>query len=152
MNNRKAKYTLFKINVLKKVCYFAYRIKSAFGIRTIGFKDLDTLVLMELLTRYKPDLFSVSVASVKDDLDTVDLDVIHDKGIRYDKADYLSIILNAKDRQVRIVKGENLNNYISDTVESKIVKTMQHKVSNGEIFLGLHLGIKQLQKSLVAPN
>ncbi|WP_298517816.1 hypothetical protein [uncultured Kordia sp.] len=146
--NWKLKYTVFKIKVLQKIQYFIYKLKSAVGIKKIGFKKFDSLVIMELLNQYKPDLFTMNVVSIQDNLDTANLEVIHDQGIRLDKSDYLSIILNLKKRQVRIVKGKNLNKYIDDSMESEIVKEMQSKITTGEIIFGLHLGMKRIQKCL----
>lgn len=152
MNHWKIKYNVLKVKFTTEWKYVTYRLKSRFGIKTIGYEKSHGLILIKLLDRYKPRVYSVHVTSTKSNLDLIDLQSIHDYGIRLNKADYLSIILNQNDLQVKVVTGEKLRTYIEESTETEIEKAMQEKIEAGEILAGLELGIKRISHCLKKRN
>jgi len=148
MNRWKIKYKVLEIKIIQEIWYLIYRLKTSIGIKTIGFGKFDGLVLMKLLSKYKPDIYYMHVLSIADNLDSIDLEAVHENGIRLDNADYLSIILNSNDRQVSIVVGKNLRKYINTRTELEIVNQMEEKVKIGEVIGGIELGMKRIKQCL----
>ena len=69
----------------------------------------------------------MSISRVEEDLSHSDLNAIHDSGIRLNKTDYLTIIINTELKQSFLVVGNNLLQYLPKVEQKKIESTMQSK-------------------------
>lgn len=138
------KYQVFKANIITEITYLLYRIKSILGIKTYGFKKYDSLITIKLLKKYELPIYSMHVIALKKDLNAIDINPIHDDSLRIHKDDYLSIILNHWDKQIKIVVGNNLTVFISDPLKQKIEKEIQAKIHHNEIIAGLEKAMQKI--------
>jgi len=141
----KLKYKFWQTKLIQEYKYLIYKTKAVLGIKTLGYDKFSGLILIRLLKRYKPSIYSMDIVSISDNLESVDLEYVHDYGLRLDKKEYLSIILNPNNKQVKIVVGNNLKQYINNSTKSEIEKIMQSKITEGEIIAGLESGMKKIK-------
>lgn len=140
------KYQIFRVKIITEITYLLYRIKSILGIKTYGFKKYDGLITIKLLKKYELPIYSMHVITLKKDLNAIDVNPIHDNSLRIHKDDYLSIILNHWDKQIKIVVGNNLTVFISDPLKQKIEKEIQAKIHHNEIIAGLEKGMQKIHQ------
>ncbi|AXT51121.1 hypothetical protein D1818_09885 [Aquimarina sp. BL5] len=144
MNQLIIKWNSYKVKFLIELKYLNYKLREVLGLKTIGYNKYNTLVLFKLLKKYELPFYSMHVVTTNQDLRTANLEEIHDYGLRLEKEEYLSIITNMQDEQVRIVVGENMSSLINDFQKSEIENLVQKRVSDGEILAGLEEGMKQV--------
>jgi|GEM_PF-4307279 len=148
----KIRFKILSNKIINVFRYNFFRIKSIFGLKTLGFREHDGLILMTLLRKNRLPIFHMNIKSVSDDLDSVDLDYLHEKGYRFNNKEYLSIIFNSSSRQVRVVVGESMTPFIDNMVKNQIQKKMQGYVSKNEIIKGLEIGMKEIRRIITQNN
>ena len=148
MNKWKLKFMVFKAKKKMELLYLTYRLKSYAGIKTIGYNQDYSLIIMKLLERYKLPIYSMSVTRTDDDLNKLNLLELHKSGLRIDPKDYISILINTELKQSQIVIGDKLNKYITQNEKHRIQKEIQSKMSSNEIIKAIEYGIREIHKAV----
>lgn len=148
MNKWTLKFMVLKTNFIMNQLYITYRLKSILGISTVGFKQNYGLILIRLLKKYKLPIYSMSISRVEEDLSHSDLNAIHDSGIRLNKTDYLTIIINTELKQSFLVVGNNLLQYLPKIEQTAIESTMQSKMRENRIIEAMEIGMSQINSTI----
>ncbi len=139
------KYKVQRAKVLTEIKYFRYKVKMKLGIKIIGYGRNDGVIFYKLLKKYNLPKFCMMVVAVDENLEVADLNHIHESGLRINKNDYLSIIVNPDAKQVKMIVGQNMRSIISNVDKTEIEKQMQQKMDAGEIFAAVERGMKNIK-------
>jgi len=146
MNKWKIKILVLKAKIRMSQMYYNYKLKSFLGIKSFGFQKGYGLILTKFLEKYKLPIYSMNIARIEEDLNNTNLNEIHKSGIRLNKDDYLSIIINTELKQSYIICGDNLKNYLPRLKQIEISKVIQSKMKEGEILKALEIGIIRINQ------
>lgn len=149
MNRWTLKYHQYRVGLLGAWQYGVYRFRTATGLKSPWRSRSNELVIFHLLKKYETS-FSCMVDMTDDDLDKVDLSKLHGHGFRYDPADLLEIFVNTDLRQIRLVVGIHVSEFVSDAERISIQSEMQTFGNRNEILRGLEAGMKRIKEVIAA--
>lgn len=145
----KIRYNLLKIKLITELEYLKYKIKTFFRVKTVGFDEPVSLVAFKLLEKYKLSKFSTGISNYSKNLNTIDLDKAHGASLRINRDNHLSIILNPKEKQLKLVVGENMSCYINEVSKQEIEDEMLQYIQKNEILAGLEIGMEKINNLVI---
>lgn len=148
MNKLKLKYLITKSKTQQFFYYSSFRFYSLFGKKYYGYNKYTGLVLMSLLKKHNDRKNTLSISVVDKNLNQVNLEELHNYGLRANYNDHITLFLNPLKHQFKIFVGRNLKSLINKKTSLKISGDVQPYINKDEFLVGIEIALINISKKL----